>query len=968
MSNDNIPKYYLHKIQEAKEKQLETLDLSYSTKTENTLVNLLGTVFSDRGKPLTKIPEEVFELKHIKVLNLSGNSIDKLPESIGTLSNLTQLILSNNQLESLPESIGKLSNLTQLILSNNQLGSLPESIGKLSNLTQLSLGFNRLTRIPESIGKLSNLMQLSLSNNQLITLPKSIGKLSNLTQLFLSENQLKYLPESIGNLSNLTQLFLSENQLKYLPESIGNLSNLIQLFLLKNQLANLPKSIGNLSNLTKLSLSKNQLTGLPESISNLSNLTDLYLWANPVVVPPIEVVNQGTNAIKKYFQQLKESGEDYIYEAKLLIVGEAGAGKTSLAKKIKDPQYQLQEKQPSTEGIDVIKWSFPLDNEQEFKVNIWDFGGQAIYHATHQFFLTRRSLYTLVADSRKEDTDFYFWLNVVEQLSDNSPLLIIKNEKQERQREINELALRGQFTNLEKTLATNLATNRGLEEIVSNIQDYIKKLPQIGQVLPKTWVRVRKFLETDDRNYISLTEFFEICQDNGLTRHDDQLQLSRYLHDLGVCLHFQDEEDSLLYKTVILKPEWGTDAVYKVLDNKQVIDSQGHFTRNDLKNIWQDEKYASRRGELLELMKKFQLCYEIPGKKDTFIAPQLLSDKQPEYEWDKAHNLILRYAYPDFMPKGIVSRFIVVMHQYIDQQQYVWKTGVILNKDNTKAEVIEYYGKREIKIRIVGSYKRELLNNVTYELDKIHDSYKRLKYSKLMPCNCHQCKDSQSPYFYPFDTLRKFIADKQYNIQCQKSYEMVNVLSLIDDVVDFSKLISEDKQKSNQSVNIEQFNSISGDVQELLRKIMMDQGNYNERIERDYIDKSRKVNISDKAQVQASGAGAFNLGEISGTVANTINQLPTSPDPEKPGIKELLNQLQKAIEAETRLDDADKSDALEEVQNLAQASQDHDQNAKKTKAGKSLRMLGRIAKGLPATAALLNICKELLPAIAKFFE
>ena len=65
------------------------------------------------------------------------------------------------------------------------------------------------------------------------------------------------------------------------------------------------------------------------------------------------------------------------------------------------------------------------------------------------------------------------------------------------------------------------------------------------------------------------------------------------------------------------------------------------------------------------------------------------------------------------------------MNKWIDQQKYVWRSGVILDKDQTKAEVIEYYGKREIKIRVSGKYKRDLLNTVTYELDKIHDSYKR---------------------------------------------------------------------------------------------------------------------------------------------------------------------------------------------------------------------------------------------------
>ncbi|NEO48162.1 MAG: leucine-rich repeat protein, partial [Moorea sp. SIO4A3] len=611
-----------------------------------------------RAQPLTKIPEEVFELKHIKVLKLNNNQIDILPDSMVNISNLTELNLSNNQLNNLPESLGNISNLTELNVSGNKLNNLPESLGNISNLTELNLWNNQLTNLPKSLGNLSNLTKLNLWNNQLTNLPESLGNLSNLTKLDLRYNQLSNLPESLGNLANLTKLDLRYNQLSSLPKSFGNLSNLTELYLSNNKLINLPEAIGSISNLTELNLSANkliilpisignifnltklnlsynqlnklpesignifnlnelnlaynQLNKLPESIGNISNLIRLDLSGNPLVIPPPEVIRQGVSFIKKYFRQLREEGKDYIYEAKLLIVGEAGAGKTSLAKKIQDHQYQLQDNQASTEGIDVIKWSFPiLDQEREFKVNIWDFGGQEIYHATHQFFLSKRSLYTLVADSRKENTDFYYWLNIVDKLSDNSPLLIIKNEKHNRRRDINERALQGQFTNLKDTLPTNLKTNRGLPEIIAAIQYHIKNLPHVGQELPKTWVKVRQALENDYRNYISLEEYLEICETNGFTLLEYKLQLSGYLHDLGVCLHFQDQEDSLLYKTVILKPEWGTHAVYKVLDNPKVKNNNGKFTRKDLKGIWQDNKYASSRGELLELMKKFQLCYEI---------------------------------------------------------------------------------------------------------------------------------------------------------------------------------------------------------------------------------------------------------------------------------------------------------------------------------------------------------------------
>ncbi|WP_293063221.1 COR domain-containing protein [Okeania sp. SIO2B3] len=489
--------------------------------------------------------------------------------------------------------------------------------------------------------------------------------------------------------------------------------------------------------------------------------------------------------MREYFQQIKEEGTDYLYEAKLLIIGEGGAGKTTLANKIQNPDYQLRD-EDTTKGIDVHQWNFPTKKQHNFQMNIWDFGGQEIYHATHQFFLTKRSLYILIADTRKEDTDFYYWLNIVELLSDNSPLLIVKNEKQDRKREINQRELQGQFTKIKEILESNLKTNRNLEKIRTEIQHYITNLPHIGSALPKTWKKVWEALELDSRNYISLTEYLSICEANGLNKDEDKLQLIGYLHDLGVCLHFR--EYPLLNKTVILKPEWGTAAVYKALDNRRVYNNFGKFTKNDLTKIWHEKKYANMHDELLQLMIKFQLCYKIPDNSQTYIAPQLLTAAKPAYNWDENDNLILRYTY-EFMPKGIITQFIVAMHKDIESQKYVWKSGVILKKNRARAEVIEYYDKREMKIRISGQQKRDLMIIVTHELEKIHSSYNnRLKYHKLIPCNCAGCQNIQNPYFYNFSELKERINYHNYTIECGKPpYHKVNVLSLIDDAIDRSR-------------------------------------------------------------------------------------------------------------------------------------------------------------------------------------
>ena len=81
----------------------------------------------------------------------------------------------------------------------------------------------------------------------------------------------------------------------------------------------------------------------------------LYSSKNPLKTPPLEVVNKGIKAIKEYFRQIRDEGTDYIYEAKLLIIGEGGAGKTTLAKKIENPNYELDSNEKSTEGIDITK-------------------------------------------------------------------------------------------------------------------------------------------------------------------------------------------------------------------------------------------------------------------------------------------------------------------------------------------------------------------------------------------------------------------------------------------------------------------------------------------------------------------------------------------------------------------------------------------------------------------------------------
>jgi hypothetical protein len=104
--------------------------------------------------------------------------------------------------------------------------------------------------------------------------------------------------------------------------------------------------------------------------------------------------------------------------------------------------------------------------------------------------------------------------------------------------------------------------------------------------------------------------------------------LSQYLHDLAVFLHFQD--DPLLWRTVILQNQWATEAVFRILDDEAVKKRLGRFSREDCRRLWKDSAYARMHLELLALMQKFELCYELPySEPKTWLAPQLLPAERP---------------------------------------------------------------------------------------------------------------------------------------------------------------------------------------------------------------------------------------------------------------------------------------------------------------------------------------------------
>jgi len=531
----------------------------------------------------------------------------------------------------------------------------------------------------------------------------------------------------------------------------------------------------------------------------------IYVELCPLTTPPPEIVKQSSEAILNYFHERDLGDVDHLYEAKMLILGDGGAGKTSLLRRLYQPSEPLPTEKETTKGIEIYKHEFFLRNGRRFRLNVWDFGGQEIYHATHQFFLTHRSLYLLVDDTRRDhksvsDEGFRYWLELIDVFSEHSPVLIFQNEKGDRSKAIDIGGIKSRYDNVKELYRGNLELGDSAAKVREGIEFFSGNLSHIGEELPARWIKVRSDIElrASETPHISQKEYFEIY-----TRHMEfdrtkALHLSRYLHDLGVFLHFQDE--TLLARTVILQNQWATTAAFRILDDEIIKARFGRFDEDDCARLWQHSAYAEMHPELLAMMKRFELCYELRDcRPPTWLAPQLLPPAKPQElaSWTKQDDLVLRYHY-EFLPRGIISRLTVRLNRFVRRPEMAWRTGVLLEYSPNESYRAEQPADRqeiassavlvellangsEIELRARGPERKAILTVVATDLDALNESFQGLrdKVEKRVPCNCNAVS---LPHFYSERDLLRRKADNKLEMECPKSYEIVNVLNLLEGV------------------------------------------------------------------------------------------------------------------------------------------------------------------------------------------
>jgi internalin A len=359
------------------------------------------------------------------------------------------------------------------------------------------------------------------------------------------------------------------------------------------------------------------------------------------------------------------------------------------------------------------------------RLNIWDFGGQEIMHATHQFFLTQRSLYILVLSGRQgpEDADAEYWLNLIQSFSNESPVIIVLNKIKEHPFDVNRCGLQQKFPDIKDFIETDCENGLGLDEMRLAIEHETDRLKHLRDAFPASWFGIKDKLAAMTENFITFERYRSLCNEQGETDGKSQNSLASFLHSLGIILNYND--DPRLQDTHVLSPHWVTKGIYTILNAETLANKKGELNVCDFATILDPNDYPSERHPFLfELMRKFELCVRFPDDEGRYLIPQLLDKQQPpEAEtFDPAECLNFQYHYAS-LPEGLLPRFIARTHTLSTDHR--WRTGVILEFDGDRALVKADVQDKRVLISVTGSPlgRRTLLNIIRFNFEYIHNSF-----------------------------------------------------------------------------------------------------------------------------------------------------------------------------------------------------------------------------------------------------
>jgi len=683
---------------------------------------------------------------NIVKLNLANNKLKNIPD-LRAFTKLVELDLSNNSISKI-ENLENCQALKYLYLGKNNI-KIIEGLDSLNKLKFLILEFNTISKI-DGLLNMNSLIQLDLAFNNIYKI-EGLNKLYKIKELWLLGNKIKRI-ENLENLTNLENLILGRNFISNI-EGLTNLTKLRLLYLDQNMINSL-NGINQLTNIHYFDLSENKITNI-EALETLvdkyeftfssesSEFKEIKLKDNPLDEVIINILRnddleQKSQQLSDYFANLKK-GEKPLLEAKLMLLGEGESGKTNFRNCIL--QQDFEKNTSATTGIQIDAWK-PTINRFDYRINIWDFGGQWIQQQVHQFFLTSESIYVLLLNARQEDAKPEKWLDWIKNYTKDAKVFVVANKMDENPNfKINENALKEEFPFIVgfayiSLLSACSDTNEKvkIDHLIQDIQQQVTQLRNINNPVPANYHALKNDLED---NYLNENHSlnFDGFEENLFRKHEligNPEPLLDLLQNIGTVRFFEK------FDKVILSPEWLSGGVYKILMSPLANSKLGVLTDSEIESIvlFESNEHKYKKSDipfLKQLMQDFKLAH---FKNDLcFIPTQFRQDFPNNFtveETRRIANFEFYFEFDTYFPELLISRFIVDFFNKKVNDSY-WKTGIVLqdeDKDisiNTKATIVSNAKERRIFVFMEGKeirpFFKEIYNNVIQYLQETGYKY-----------------------------------------------------------------------------------------------------------------------------------------------------------------------------------------------------------------------------------------------------
>jgi len=701
----------LARIREAEETRASSLDLG---------------VYS--AASLANVPAELGRLTSLRSLSLRGWAGLSYLAPLASLKSLQSLDVSGcGQIRDLQPLAG-LSSLQSLDVSwCGQISDLRPLAG-LSALQSLDVSRCRQISDLQPLAGLSALQSLDVSACGQISDLRPLAGLSSLQSLNVSW---------CGQISDLRPL-ASLSALQSLDvcgcEQLSDLRPLAGLSSLKSLDVSRCEQIGDLQALAgltslqslRVSHGKAGLEFFP--LKNLlPTLTRLVLYGCQWVDLPLAICGDGEfqdvlAKVRAHYSDLA-AGAVPDAEIKVLFLGNGGVGKSQLSRRLRGLPYDPA--LPTTHGIETSKKTLEIEGATSpIALNLWDFGGQEIYHGSHSLFLGAQSIFLILWTPEREQKTadleqsipmrhrpLAYWLDYVRWCAGSQVLaLVIQSQcdtAADRLPRLPGAPALEDFSSL-RIAQVSASTGLGLDLINASLKEAVRDSIELRPPSPiglgrvRVRDRLRELLTADQarppgersHRWLERVDFDRLCDEAGGI--SDTEALLDFLHHSGAVFYRRD----LFSGHIVLDQNWALEAIYTLFDRKRIfplLRGYGRFSRADLEALVWSSYTRQEQLVFLGMMESCGICFkarELSSEDCEYIAPELLP------EWSKAQDTLLvgrllketpaleveaRYG---FLHEGVVRNFLSRIGRQAGDAAVYWRYGCWFYEKTTDCRVV----------------------------------------------------------------------------------------------------------------------------------------------------------------------------------------------------------------------------------------------------------------------------------------